>query len=112
MTRPRFSRPTEPQVKVLDLLADGYGNAEIAHKLGLSEDTVKTHLKAASHGVMARNRTHLAVMYVEWKLGLREQPSWDARRREHHAACSIFKDENCDCAQRRNPTEDSRSREG
>lgn len=112
MTRPKYSKPTEPQVRVLDLLIQGYSNAEIARKLGLGEDTVKTHLKLASHSVMARNRTHLAVMYVEWKQGIREQPSWDARRREHYVACSIFKDANCDCAKRRNPTEDCGPSEG
>lgn len=94
-------RPTDGQVKVLDLLLEGYTNTEIGQKLFLAEDTVKTHVKKASHDVMARNRTHLAVIYTLWKFGKWDMwPKWDARRRYHSAHCAIFKDQYCDCAER------------
>lgn len=112
VTRPKFARPTEGEVKVLDLLIAGYSNEAIGHKLQLATHTVKTHIKRASVDVGARSRTHLAVIYATWKYGHWEYPKWDARRREHSNACNIFKDETCDCQERRNPPEDRRIRSG
>lgn len=52
---------TERELDVLELVAAGHANKQIAARLGLSEDTVKSHLKAAFAHLGARNRTE-AVM--------------------------------------------------
>lgn len=41
----RFQSLTDREVEVLSLLANGYNNPEIAHKLFLSRQTVETHRK-------------------------------------------------------------------
>ncbi len=46
--------------EILDLVADGLTNAQIAHKLFLSESTVKQHLYAAYKILGVRNRTEAA----------------------------------------------------
>ena len=47
---------SERESEVLALLAQGLRNHEIAEMLGLSEDTVKTHLKRAYRKLGVRNR--------------------------------------------------------
>ncbi|QIN80935.1 hypothetical protein GBA65_20760 [Rubrobacter marinus] len=46
--------------EILGLVADGLTNAQIAHKLFLSESTVKQHLYAAYRLLGVRNRTEAA----------------------------------------------------
>jgi DNA-binding CsgD family transcriptional regulator len=53
---------TRRQIQVLRLLSDGGSTAHIAKSLGLSEATVKTHLKNAMARLNARNRTHLIAL--------------------------------------------------
>ena len=47
---------TERESEVIVLLAQGLRNREIAHTLGLSDDTVKTHLKRAYRKLGVANR--------------------------------------------------------
>src|SRR5258707_1206069 len=49
---------TQRQREILQLLADGESTTAAARKLGLSEETVKTHMKNALARLGARNRTH------------------------------------------------------
>lgn len=49
---------TRRQREILQLLADGESNTVAARKLGLGEETVKTHTKNALARLGARNRTH------------------------------------------------------
>jgi DNA-binding NarL/FixJ family response regulator len=49
---------TGRQRQILQLLADGESTTVAARELGLSEETVKTHIKTALARLGARNRTH------------------------------------------------------
>jgi two-component system, NarL family, response regulator len=57
---------TRRQLQILQLLADGESTTFAARSLGLSEETVKTHMKNALARLGARNRTHAVA------IGLRE----------------------------------------
>lgn len=48
---------TPRQLEILDLLAEGLPNKVICQRLSLSEDTVKTHLKAVFSSLGCHNRT-------------------------------------------------------
>lgn len=43
---------------MLALLAEGYGNKEIAQRLQVGPETVKTHLRNVLVALNARNRAH------------------------------------------------------
>lgn len=49
---------TRRQRQVLQLFADGHATADIARRLGLSEETIRTHSKACLTRLGARGRTH------------------------------------------------------
>ena len=49
---------TRRQREILQLLADGESTTVAARELGLSEETVKTHIKNALARLGAQNRTH------------------------------------------------------
>lgn len=51
--------------QVAALVADGCGNKEIARHLGLTEATIKVHVKAALRIAGCRNRTQLAIWWIE-----------------------------------------------
>jgi DNA-binding NarL/FixJ family response regulator len=48
---------SEREVEVLDLLAEGLSNKLIAHRLSISEHTVKTHIASIFAKLGASNRT-------------------------------------------------------
>lgn len=52
---------TERQLEVLRLVATGLDNEDIAIKLGMAADTVKTHVRRITHKLGARNRVDLVV---------------------------------------------------
>jgi len=51
--------PTDRQLRVLGLLAEGCQNSEIGARLFICESTVKGHIRALQRRAEARNRTHL-----------------------------------------------------
>ncbi|HEY4465209.1 MAG TPA: GAF domain-containing protein [Streptosporangiaceae bacterium] len=57
--RPRLNRS---QQEILRLLADGLSNREIASKIHLSENTVKSHVQEILRKLGARNRVQAAVL--------------------------------------------------
>jgi DNA-binding NarL/FixJ family response regulator len=57
---------TQRQREILQLLADGESTTVAARRLGLSEETVKTHMKNTLARLEARNRSHAVA------IGLRE----------------------------------------
>jgi DNA-binding NarL/FixJ family response regulator len=59
-TPPNLSALTARQREILDLVAEGLSNAQIAERLFLSEYTVKQHLLAAYKLLGARNRVEAA----------------------------------------------------
>lgn len=50
------------EVEVLRLTAEGLGNSEIGHVLGLSALTVKSHLARITHRLHARDRAHMVLL--------------------------------------------------
>lgn len=58
---------TEQEFRVAELCAQGFSNAEIAAKLGLGFETVKTHLKKLfrKHRVLTRTQLAFAVL-TKW----------------------------------------------
>lgn len=56
--RPPLLDPLTPkEIRVLQLLAEGYSNNTIAEKLFVSESTVRTHLRSINNKICARSRT-------------------------------------------------------
>jgi len=72
-----FRRPTQKkeesvrlsvrEEQILKLLSQGYANKEIAEKLGLSVDTVCSHLKHVFSKLHVRSRTEAVVRYMASK---------------------------------------------
>jgi DNA-binding NarL/FixJ family response regulator len=50
--------PTAREVEVLQLISDGLVNREIGHRLFLSEETVKSHVRHLLAKLQARSRAH------------------------------------------------------
>ena len=62
--------PLTPREKdVLELLAEGLTNAEIAKRIGIGDRTVRTHLRSIYEKLWVRNRTEAAV--VVWRARVR-----------------------------------------
>ena len=76
--RVRGRRLTDKQALVLELVAEGLENKEIAHRIGLSEQAVKEHVSALLHRLAVRNRAALAEIATELKIvGTAElDPEW------------------------------------
>lgn len=56
---------THRQHEVLALLAEGLSNKEIADRLLVTENTVKSQLYKLRQKMGARSRTHMAVLWAE-----------------------------------------------
>ena len=54
---------TEREVEVVELVAQGLDNAEIAATLFMGEGTVRNHVSAILQKLQLKNRTQIAVMY-------------------------------------------------
>ena len=61
---PGGPRLSQRELQVLRLIADGEGNPEIARSLGISEQTVKTHVSAILEKLGVGNRIQAAVYAV------------------------------------------------
>jgi PAS domain-containing protein len=63
---------------VLELVAGGLENKEIAHRMGLSEQAVKEHVSALLHRLAVRNRAALAEIATEIKIAgtMQLKPEW------------------------------------
>ena len=60
---------TQREHDILELLAEGQSNREIAGRLYLSEKTVKAHLAAIFRKLGVTNRTQAAMMAVQMGVG-------------------------------------------
>lgn len=70
------------EARVLDeLLCDGASNPEIADRLGLSDQTVKCHVKRLLKVTGTSNRTELAVAVLRRRVNVRVQRPDEAPRR-------------------------------
>ena len=63
-----LSAITPRQMQVLQLLAQGLPNKRICQQLGLTEDTVKTHLKALFNHLQVHNRTECVAVATRLNL--------------------------------------------
>lgn len=59
---------TRRQREVLQMFADGLSTTETAKRLGLSEETVRTHAKASLARIGARDRTHAVALAMRGAL--------------------------------------------
>lgn len=60
-------KPREAEVAA-ELAADGATNQQIAERLGLSEDTVKTYMRGLRKATGIKDRTELAVALVRRRI--------------------------------------------
>jgi DNA-binding NarL/FixJ family response regulator len=60
---------TDREVEILDLIATGATNKEIAEKLFISVGTVKNHVSRILAGINARDRVAAAIMAIQHGLG-------------------------------------------
>lgn len=58
-----FERLTEREYQIVEVLAEGLDNAEMAARLYMSEGTVRNHISAILAKLGLRNRTQIAVLY-------------------------------------------------
>jgi NarL family two-component system response regulator LiaR len=76
--RPSIGPPrkvTPRELEVLALIAEGYSTREIARRLWITEETVRTHVRRLLDRLGARTRAHaVAIAY--------EQGLWDADERK------------------------------
>jgi two-component system nitrate/nitrite response regulator NarL len=56
---------TSRETDIISLLAEGQSNKLIAHNLGISEGTVKLHVKAVLRKLGVHSRVEAAVLAVE-----------------------------------------------
>ena len=56
---------TEKEYEVIQLVAEGFSNKEIAQKLFLSEGTVRNYLSTILEKLELRDRTQLAIFYLK-----------------------------------------------
>jgi DNA-binding NarL/FixJ family response regulator len=66
--RPVSSELTRREADVLTLLAEGFTYEEIGRRLGISSETVRTHLQKACGRLGASTRTHAVATAI--RLGL------------------------------------------
>jgi len=66
--KPDGLRLTDREREVLELLADGLQLDEIANRLGIGSETVRTHLHNATGKLGAANRTHAVAIAIRQKL--------------------------------------------
>jgi DNA-binding NarL/FixJ family response regulator len=71
---------TPRELEVLEQVVRGATNEEIAQKLFVSEETVRTHIKAVIRKLNARNRTHAVVIALGLELVRWEWPGDHLRR--------------------------------
>ena len=60
-----FNELTPREGEILELMAEGQGNKLIARNLGISDGTVKLHVKAVLRKLGVHSRVEAAVMYIE-----------------------------------------------
>jgi DNA-binding CsgD family transcriptional regulator len=64
----RALRLTDRELQTVQLIADGFGNREIAEELSVSLETVKSHVRRLLAKLAARSRAH--AVGVAWRMNL------------------------------------------
>jgi DNA-binding NarL/FixJ family response regulator len=65
---PEFTQLTPREQEVLQLIAKGCSNREIAEQLYISERTVKNHVNSLLRRLDLRDRTQVAILASKWSL--------------------------------------------
>jgi len=75
---------TKRESEVMTLAASGAQSAEMAHRLFLSQDTIKSHVQNAMRKLGAHTRAHaVAIALVTGQIAWSDDPPWrDDRRRD------------------------------
>jgi DNA-binding NarL/FixJ family response regulator len=73
---------TERQMMVVEALCQGMANKQIAYELGMSEHTVKVHLRHIMRKLKVRNRTEVAVLTKDLFERTNEQKWPDSAHRD------------------------------
>jgi DNA-binding NarL/FixJ family response regulator len=71
---PRVVELSPMLVNVLDSLCEGKSNKQVKDDWGISEDTVKTHIKRLLRALDARDRLHAAVLVWSGAVEIRRKP--------------------------------------
>jgi NarL family two-component system response regulator YdfI len=58
------------QCEVIELIATGCGDKEIADKLGISSDTVDAHVREIFQRLDAKTRAHAVALYILKQAGV------------------------------------------
>ena len=58
-------KPTPRMVEIIELIAQGYTDREIAEKLFLGHETVRTHIARTREYLGARSKAHIVALAVE-----------------------------------------------
>lgn len=56
---------TEKEFEIIELIAEGFSNKEIAEQIYLSEGTVRNYLSTILDKLSLRDRTQLAIFYYK-----------------------------------------------
>jgi DNA-binding NarL/FixJ family response regulator len=63
----RLTAPvTSRELEVLDYVAHGYSNKQVAYKLGISEQTIKNHMSSILRKLDANDRTQAVVLAIHY----------------------------------------------
>jgi DNA-binding NarL/FixJ family response regulator len=65
---PELTQLTPREQEVLQLIAKGYSNREIAQQLYISERTVKNHVNSLLRQLNLRDRTQVAILAAKWSV--------------------------------------------
>lgn len=76
-----FEALSPREKEILDLLIEGLKNKEIAEKLYIQPNTIKTHMRNIINKTGIDSRTRLAIMYYEYvqKTNSKELPDRDSQ---------------------------------
>jgi DNA-binding NarL/FixJ family response regulator len=61
-------RPSDREIEVLQLVADGFSNREIGDRLSIGAGTVQSHIKNLLDKLRASNRAHAAAIALRERL--------------------------------------------
>ena len=71
---------TQRETQILNHIADGNSNKQIAHILEISEQTIKNHVSSILRKLNANDRTHAAVLAIRhgWISTEAKTPAFDS----------------------------------